>query len=167
MGDIRRLSASSLEESQLRGSWYLSAIVRLQGFSSCSPAAPLRRRSPKAVTTSPWMGRGKPGCDLGPALSFKDVHHPCWGRERGEPGLYLPHGSAIHLLFPASGGGNHPPALRRRHPPAMPGEADCCCPARMQHSVLFLTCVTRTGARTCRCALERPALWLRCLVRVL
>jgi hypothetical protein len=26
--------------TQLRGSWYLSAIVRLQGFSSCSPAAP-------------------------------------------------------------------------------------------------------------------------------
>jgi hypothetical protein len=25
------------------------------------------------VTTSPWVGRSKPGCDLGPALSFKDV----------------------------------------------------------------------------------------------
>jgi hypothetical protein len=85
--------------TQLRGSWYLSAIVRLQGFSSCSPAAPLRRRSPKTVTTSPWMGRSKPGCDLGPALSFKDVHHPCWGGERGEPGLYLPRGPAGHLLF--------------------------------------------------------------------
>jgi hypothetical protein len=85
--------------TQLRGSWYLSAIVRLQGFSSCSPAAPLRRRSPKTVTSSPWMGRGKPGCDLGPALSFKDVHHPCWGGERGEPGLYLPRGPAGHLFF--------------------------------------------------------------------
>jgi hypothetical protein len=85
--------------TQLRRSWYLSAIVRLQGFSSRSPAAPLRRRSPKAVTTGPWMGRGKPGCDLGPALSFKDVHHPCWGGERGEPGLYLTRGPAGHLLF--------------------------------------------------------------------
>jgi hypothetical protein len=85
--------------TQLRGSRYLSAIVRLQGFSSRSPAAPLRRRSPKMVTPSPWMGRGKPGCDLGPALSFKDVLHPCWGGERGEPGLYLPRGSAGHLLF--------------------------------------------------------------------
>jgi hypothetical protein len=85
--------------TQLRGSWYLSAIVRLQGFSSCSPAAPLRRRSPKTVITSPWMGRSKSGCDLGPALSFKDVHHPCWGGERGEPRLYLPRGSAGHLLF--------------------------------------------------------------------
>jgi hypothetical protein len=76
--------------TQLCGSWYLSAIVRLQGFSSCSPAAPLRRRSPKTVTTSPWVGRSKPGCDLGPALSFKDVHHPHWGGGRAEPELYLP-----------------------------------------------------------------------------
>jgi hypothetical protein len=51
------------------------------------------------VTTSPWMGRSKPGCDLGPALSFKDVHHPCWGGERGEPGLHLPRGSTGHLFF--------------------------------------------------------------------
>jgi hypothetical protein len=85
--------------TQLRGSWYLSAIVRLQGFSSCSSAAPFRRWSPEMVTTNPWMGRGKPGCVLGPALSFKDVHHPCWGGERSEPGLYLPRGSAGHLLF--------------------------------------------------------------------
>jgi hypothetical protein len=57
----------------------------------------------------------------------------------------------------ASGGGNHPPALRRRRPPAMPGKANCCSPARMQHFVLLLAFVARTGARTCRCALERPA----------
>jgi hypothetical protein len=85
--------------TQLCGSWYLSAVVRLQGFSSCSPAAPLSRRSPKTVTSSPWMGRGKPSRDLGPALSLKDVHHPRWGGERGEPGLYLPRGPAGHLFF--------------------------------------------------------------------
>jgi hypothetical protein len=78
--------------TQLRGSWYLSAIVRLQGFSSASPAVPLRRRSPETVTTSPWVGRSKPGCDLGPTLSFKDVHHPRWGGGRAEPELYLPRG---------------------------------------------------------------------------
>jgi hypothetical protein len=39
----------------------------------------------------------------------------------------------------------------------MPGKANCCCPARMQHSVLLLAFVARTGARTCRCALEQPA----------
>jgi hypothetical protein len=49
-------------------SWYLSAIVRLQGFSSASPAAPLRRRSPETVTTSPWVGRSEPGYDLGPTV---------------------------------------------------------------------------------------------------
>jgi hypothetical protein len=78
--------------TQLRGSWYLSAIVRLQGFSSRDPAALPRRWSPKTVTTSPWVGRSKPGCDLGPALSFKDVHHPRWGRGWAEPELYLPRG---------------------------------------------------------------------------
>jgi hypothetical protein len=78
--------------TQLHGSWYLSAIVRLQGFSSVSPTASPRRWSPKTVTTSPWVGRSKPGCDLGPALSFKDVHHPRWGRGQAEPELYLPRG---------------------------------------------------------------------------
>jgi hypothetical protein len=78
--------------TQLRGSWYLSAIVRLQGFSSYSPAAPPRRWSPKTVTTSPWVGRSKPGCNLGLALSFKDVLHPGWGGGQAEPDLYLPRG---------------------------------------------------------------------------
>jgi hypothetical protein len=78
--------------TQLRGSWYLSAIIRLQGFSSGSPAAPPRRWSPKTVTTSSWVGRSKPDCDLGPALSFKDLHHPCWSGGRAEPELYLPRG---------------------------------------------------------------------------
>ena len=83
--------------TQLRGSWYLSAIVRLQGFSSHSPVAPLRRWSPKTVTSSSWMGRGKPGCD--PVPSIGRVRHPRWGGERGEPGLYLLRGLANHLLF--------------------------------------------------------------------
>jgi hypothetical protein len=39
-------------------------------------------------------------------------------------------------LLPASGGGNHPPTLRRRRPPAMPEKANCCCPSRVQHSIL-------------------------------
>jgi hypothetical protein len=82
--------------TQLHGSWYLSAIVRLQGFSSAGPVAPLCRRSPRMVTTSFWVGKSKPGCDLGPTLSFKDVHHPRWGGGHAEPALYLPRGSAGH-----------------------------------------------------------------------
>jgi hypothetical protein len=85
--------------TQLRGSWYLSAIARLQGFSSGSPATSPRRWSPKTVTTSLMVGRSEPSCGLCPALSFKDLHHPCWGGERGEPELYLPYGSTGHLFF--------------------------------------------------------------------
>jgi hypothetical protein len=36
----------------------------------------------------------------------------------------------------------------------MPGKANCCCPARMQHSVLLLAFAARTGVRTYRCALQ-------------
>jgi hypothetical protein len=82
------------------------------------------------------VGRSKPGCGLRPALSFKDLHHPCWGGGRGEPGPAFVW-AGVPLLLPASRGGNHPPALRRRRPPAMPGKANCCCPARVQHSVLY------------------------------
>jgi hypothetical protein len=97
--------------TQLRGSWYLSAIVRLQGFSSASSAAPLRRRSPETATTSPWAGRSKPGCDLGPTLSFKDVHHPRWGGGWVEPELHLPRGFVGH------------PPLRRSRERALAGPA--------------------------------------------
>jgi hypothetical protein len=41
----------------------------------CSP----HRWSSRRMTTSLVVGRSKPGCGLPPALSFKDVHHPCWG----------------------------------------------------------------------------------------
>jgi hypothetical protein len=55
------------------------------------------------VTTSLMVGRSEPGCDLCPALSFKDLHHPGWGGGRAEPELYLPHGFVGHLLPQHSG----------------------------------------------------------------
>jgi hypothetical protein len=55
------------------------------------------------VTTSSMVGRSKPGCGLCPALSFKDLHHPCWGGGRAEPELYLPHGFVGHPLLQHSG----------------------------------------------------------------
>jgi hypothetical protein len=148
----------SLEERNFVECWYLSAIARLQGFSSGSPAVSPRRWSPKMVTTSLMVGRSKPGCGLCPALSFKDVHHPCWGGGRSEPELYLPHGSAGHLFFQLLGvetilqlygGGALQPCRGRRTVAAQPG---CNIPS----SVLVF--VARTGVRTCRCALGRPAL---------
>jgi hypothetical protein len=144
--------------TQLRGSWYLSSIARLQGFSSGSPAASPRRWSPKTVTTSSMVGRSKPGCDLCPALSFKDLHHPCWGGGRGELELYLPHGSAGHLFFQLlgvetilqlCGGGALQLCRGRRTVAAQPG-------CNILSSVLVF--VARTGVRTCQCALGRPAL---------
>jgi hypothetical protein len=138
------------------------------------------------VTTSSRVGRSKPGCGLCPALSFKDLHHPCWGGGRGEPGPAFAW-AGDPLLPPASGGGNHPPAMRRRRPLAMRGKANCCCLARVQHSILRpgdcgrlhrgvtqhvvrregdtrvlgrsrSRFAARTGVRTCRCTLGRPPL---------
>jgi hypothetical protein len=86
----RRFRLAVVGGTQLCGSWYLSAIVRLQGFSSGSPAASPRRWSPEMVTTRSMGGRSKPGCDLCPALSFKDLHHPGWGGGRGEPEPVVP-----------------------------------------------------------------------------
>ena len=82
LSDTRNPSALSLEE---RNSVEVGTFQPSFGF--------------KTVTTSPWMGRSKPRCGPRPSLSFEDAYHPCWGGERGEPGLYLPHGSAGDLLF--------------------------------------------------------------------
>jgi hypothetical protein len=172
--------------AQPHGGWHPSAIARLQGFSSGSPAAFPHQWSPRMVTTSSMVGRSKPGCGLCPALSFKDLHHPCWRGGRGEPEPTSAW-AGDPLLPPASGGGNHPPALRRRRHPAMRGKANCYCLARVQHSVLcpgdcgrlhrgshntsyaarvvlvfwdgpILVFAARTRVRTYRCALGRPPL---------
>jgi hypothetical protein len=50
------------------------------------------------VTTSLVVGRSEPGCDLGPALIFEDLHHPGWGGGRAEPELYLSRRFVGHLL---------------------------------------------------------------------
>jgi hypothetical protein len=71
----------------------------LQGFSSCSQAAFPHQWSSRMMTTSSVVGRSKPGCGLSPALSFKDLHHPCCGGGRAEPGFYLPHGPAGRLFL--------------------------------------------------------------------
>jgi hypothetical protein len=154
----RRFRLAVVGGMQLRGSWYLSAIARLQGFSSGSPAASPHRWSPKAVTTSSMVGRSKPGCGLCPALSFKDLHHPCWGGEQGEPELYLPHESAGHLFFQLlgvetilqlCGGGVLQPCRGRR---TIAAQLGCNIPSSV------LAFVARMGVRACRCALGWPTL---------
>jgi hypothetical protein len=88
---------------QPHGGWHPSTI-RLQGFSSCSPAAVPRRWSSRRMTTSLVVGRSKPGCGLPPALSFKDVHHPRCGGSRVEPGLYPPYGLVTRFFLQHSKG---------------------------------------------------------------
>jgi hypothetical protein len=74
---------------QPHGGWHPSTTIRLQGFSSCSPAAVPRRRSPRRMTSNLVVGRSKPDCGLSPTLSFKDVHHPRCGGGQVEPGPYF------------------------------------------------------------------------------
>jgi hypothetical protein len=120
-----------------RGGWRSSDIARLQGFSSRNPAAFPHQWSSKMMTTSFVVGRSKSGCGLCPALSFKDAHHPRCGGGRAEPGP-VSAWAGDPLLPPAFGGEGHPPALRRRRPPAMRGKANCCCQDRVQLSVFHL-----------------------------
>jgi hypothetical protein len=99
----RCLRLAAVGGARPRRGWHPSAIARLQGFSSCSPAAFPHQWSSRMMTTSSMVGRSKPGCGLCPALSFKDLHHPCCGGGRAEPGFYLPHGPAGRLFLQHSG----------------------------------------------------------------
>jgi hypothetical protein len=75
----------------------------------------------------------QPGCIPSPMVIRRDDHQPC-GREK-QAGLWpLPRPQLQGCS--SFGGEGHPPALRRRRPPAMRGKANCCCLARVQLSVL-------------------------------
>jgi hypothetical protein len=89
---------------QPHGGWHPFTTIRLQGFSSYSPAAVPCRRSPRRMTTSLVVGRSKPGCGLSPTLSFKDVHHPRCGGRRVEPGPYPPYGLVTRFFLQHSEG---------------------------------------------------------------
>jgi hypothetical protein len=84
---------------QPHGSWHPSTIIRLQGFSSCSPVATSGRWSSTRMTTSLVVERSESGCGLPLALSFKDVHHPRWGGGRAEWELRLPRGLAVRFFL--------------------------------------------------------------------
>jgi hypothetical protein len=98
---------------QPHGSFHPSTIIRLQGFSSRSPAIVPHWCSSRRMTTSLVVGRSKPGCVLPPALSFKDVHHPCWGGGCAELGPHLRVGSSP-LLPSVFGGEGRSLFMRRR-----------------------------------------------------
>jgi hypothetical protein len=88
----RRFRLDVVGGTQLRGSWYLSAIARLQGFSLGSPATSPHRWSPKTVTTSSMAGRSEPGCGLCPPsasrmfiISAGEGSAASWGLSRQWP----------------------------------------------------------------------------------
>jgi hypothetical protein len=51
----------------------------------------------------PCGGEKRAGLRPPPALSFKDVHHPCWGGGRAESGLCLSRGLAACFFLQHSG----------------------------------------------------------------
>jgi hypothetical protein len=97
---------------QPHGGWHPFTTIQLQGFSSRSPAAVPRRWSSRRMTTSLVVGRSKLGCGLPLALSFKDVHHPCWGGGCAEVGPHLRVGSGP--LLPSVFGGEGCSLFMRR-----------------------------------------------------
>jgi hypothetical protein len=74
------------------------------------------------MTVGLVVEKSEPGRGLSLALSFKDVHHLCWGGGRAELGPCLPHGLATRFFLQHSGekgvlqlygGGELPPAASR------------------------------------------------------
>jgi hypothetical protein len=131
------------------------------------------------------VGRSKSGCGLCPALSFKDLHHPCWGG--GRAGACLRVGwrpassSGIWGWKPSSSSAEEASSSHaggRRTTVARPGcnissfvRATVAGRTGGSHNTSYaaravlvfwdgpiLIFVARTGVRTCRCALGRPAL---------
>ena len=93
MGNSRNPSALSLEQRNFVEVGTFQPSFGFKDFHQAARLHPLAGGHPR-----PWVGRSKPGCDLGPTLSFKDVHHPRWGGGRAEPALYLPRGFVGHPL---------------------------------------------------------------------
>jgi hypothetical protein len=52
---------AAIRGARPRGGWHSSVIARLQGFSSCSPAAVPRRRSPRMMTVGLVVGEERAG----------------------------------------------------------------------------------------------------------
>jgi hypothetical protein len=97
------------------------------------------------VTTSLMVGRSKPGCGLCPALSVKDLHHPCWGRgwaelgpiSRGPASRFFLQLLGVETILQLCGGGALQPYRGRQTVAAQPG---CNIP-----SFVRATVASRTG----------------------
>jgi hypothetical protein len=167
-----------VERAQPRGGWYLSAIARLQGFSSGSPAA-----FPHQWAIW-WREASRAAASAPPSASriFVILAGAEGGLSRGLPRCGLASRFFLQLLgvetvLQLRGGGVLQPCRGRRTAAAQPG---CSIPSsaramvashtRGSHNTSYaaravlvfwdgpiLVLVARTRVRTCRCALGRPA----------
>jgi hypothetical protein len=123
----RRLALAAVGGARFRGDRYLSAIVRLQGFSSGSPAASPHQWAARWGEASRAAASAPPSASRIFVIRAKAEERIEWGVASAWAGNpFLP---------PAFGGERHSPALRRL-PSAMRGKANCCSLDRVQRSVL-------------------------------
>jgi hypothetical protein len=123
----RRLALAVVGGARPRGDLHLSAIARLQGFSSCSPAAFPHQ-------WGVWWGEASRAAAFTPPSASRIFVIRAKVEERTEWGVASAWAGNPFLSL-AFGGERHPPALRRR-PPAMRGKANCCSLDMVQLSVL-------------------------------
>jgi hypothetical protein len=101
------------------------------------------------MTASLVVGKSEPGRGLPSALSFKDVHHSCWGGGRAELGPCLPHGLATRFFLQHLGEkGVHQPYGGGELPPA--AWSGCGCPSTARATVA--PCAGRLRPRPFRTA---------------
>jgi hypothetical protein len=88
-----------------RGGWCSSAIARLQGFSSCSPAAISRQWSSRRMSTSLVVERSEPDCGLPPPPPSASRMFIILAGVEGETelGSCLPPGLATRFFLQHSG----------------------------------------------------------------
>jgi hypothetical protein len=123
----RRLALAVVGGARPRGDRRPSATARLQGFSSCSPAAFHHQ-------WSVWRGEASQAAASAPPSASRIFVFRAEAEERTE---WRVASAWVGDPFrpPVFGGERHPLALRRR-PLAMRGKANCCSLARVQLSVL-------------------------------
>jgi hypothetical protein len=158
----RRLALAVVGGARPRGDWCSSATARLQGFSSCSPAAFPHQ-------WSVWWGEASRAAASAPPSASKifviraEVGKRAGPRRRRPPAMR----GEGELLLPGRGAAFRPRPGRRScraraghaqillAPLAAPGGRSTRHTPRGRYSCSGLALV-RSGVRTCRCALGRP-----------
>jgi hypothetical protein len=107
------LLLAAVRGAQPRGGWRPFAIARLQGFSSCSPAATFNQWSSTRMTTS-LVVREASWAAASPCPQLQGCSSSALGRRASRVGVPPSAWAGSPLLPPAFGGEGRSPALRRR-----------------------------------------------------